>query len=102
MTRREKLEKLLVDSPNDSFLRYALALEMAKEGDVAQAIANLEGLIESAPEYIPTYFQLAQLQVGRGKADEAKPVLTRGIETARRAGDDHAEGEMRGFLEQLG
>ena len=24
------------------------------------------------------------------------------VEAARRAGDDHAEGEMRGFLEQLG
>jgi hypothetical protein len=41
------------------------------------------------------------LQAAHGQADRAKPVLTRGIEMARRAGDTHAEGEMRGLLEQL-
>ena len=102
MTRREKLEKLLADTPDDPFLRYALALEVAKEGDPLGAIASLKNLTEASPNYVPTYFQLAQIQVGQGLADDAKPVLVRGIEMARRAGDSHAEGELRGFLDQLG
>ena len=101
MSRREKLEKLLAQSPQDSFLQYALALERSKEGDPSGAIASLKELLETAPDYVPTYFQLAQMQVDQGQTEEAKPVLTRGIEMARRAGDSHAEGEMRGFLEQL-
>lgn len=101
MTRREKLETMLAAAPQDPFLRYALALAMASEGDAAGAIARLESMLETTPDYVPAYFQLAQLHAGRGQPDLARPVLTRGIEMARRAGDSHAEGEMRGFLEQL-
>lgn len=101
MTRREKLEALLAESPDDAFLRYALALAYAAEGDQPAACARLESLVESDPQYVPAYFQLAQLHVEQGQSDLAKPVLGRGIEAARRAGDSHAEGEMRGLLEQL-
>jgi thioredoxin-like negative regulator of GroEL len=101
MNRREKLEAMLVQSPDDTFLRYALALAFAAEGDSSAARERLASLLESDPHYVPAYFQLAQLQVAQGDADGAKPVLARGIETARRAGDAHAEGEMRGLLEQL-
>jgi thioredoxin-like negative regulator of GroEL len=101
MKRREKLEALLAESPDDTFLRYALALAVAAEGDSSAACARLEALLESDPQYVPAYFQLAQLQAGRGEGERAKPVLARGIEMARRAGDAHAEGEMRGLLDQL-
>jgi Tfp pilus assembly protein PilF len=101
MNRREKLEALLVQSPDDAFLRYALALAWVSEGNPSAARQGLEALIASDPQYVPAYFQLAQLQVAQGEAEHAKPVLTRGIEAARRAGDGHAEGEMRGLLEQL-
>lgn len=101
MNRREKLETMLAASPDDPFLRYALALALAGEGDTPAAISRLEEMLQATPDYVPAYFQLAQLQAGRGEAELAKPVLTRGIEMARRAGDAHAEGEMRGFLEQL-
>ncbi|MBS0263870.1 MAG: hypothetical protein JSS02_18170 [Planctomycetes bacterium] len=101
MTRREKLEKLLADTPGDPFLIYALALEVAKAGDPHTAITRLTDLAASHPDYVPTYFQLAQLQVGQGLTADARPVLLRGVEMARRAGDSHAEGELRGFLDQL-
>jgi predicted Zn-dependent protease len=101
MTRREKLETMLAESPADSFLRYALALTYASEGNPAEAARHLGELVEQDPQYVPAYLQLGQLHAGLGQADQAKPVLARGIEAARRAGDAHAEGEMRGFLEQL-
>ena len=101
MTRREKLEAMLVESPNDTFLKYALALAYVSEGNPSEAQERLVALVQSDPHYVPTYFQLAQLHVSQGQTDRAKPVLARGIETARRAGDTHAEGEMRGLLEQL-
>ena len=41
MTRREKLESMLADSPDDPFLRYALALALDSEGDTTGAIAKL-------------------------------------------------------------
>lgn len=101
MNRREKLETMLAASPGDSFLSYALALTFASEGNAAAARDRLATLLENDPQYVPAYFQLAQLHVQLGDGDQAKPVLARGMETARRAGDLHAEAEMRGLLEQL-
>jgi len=101
MKRREKLEAMLVESPDDAFLRYALALTYATEGNAAEASQRLARLIQSNPDYVPAYLQLAQLQLELGQPDQARPVLATGIEAARRAGDVHAEGELRGLLEQL-
>jgi len=101
MNRREKLEELLKQSPDDTFLRYALALACASEGNTLLARERLQALLGDDSHYVPAYLQLAQLQVDGGETDEAKLVLARGIEMARRAGDSHAEGEMRGLLEQL-
>jgi thioredoxin-like negative regulator of GroEL len=101
MTRREKLETMLAEAPDDPFLRYALALAYASEGNPSEAARRLGELIEWNAQYVPAYLQLAQLHAELDQADLAKPVLARGIEAARRAGDAHAEGEMQGFLEQL-
>jgi predicted Zn-dependent protease len=101
MTRREKLEAMLAESPDDPFLRYALALAYASEGNPAEAARRLTELIEKDAQYVPAYLQLAQLHAELAQTELAKAVLARGIEAARRAGDAHAEGEMRGFLEQL-
>jgi Tfp pilus assembly protein PilF len=101
MNRLEKLEALLADSPGDPFLRYALALAYASEGNAVRAQEGLDVLLQSNPDYVPAYLQLAQLHFAHGRADLARPVLVSGIEMARRAGESHAEDEMRGFLDQL-
>jgi predicted Zn-dependent protease len=101
MTRREKLEAMLAEAPRDPFLRYALALSHSSEGNAAEARQRLAALLEDDPHYVPAYLQLAQLIVETGQTDQAKPVLLRGIEAARRSGDAHAEGELRGLLDQL-
>lgn len=101
MSRREKLEALLQAEPDDTFLQYALAKEYLAEGNHAQAISRFAALAEQHPEYVPTYLQWGQLLAELSEFDAAKHVVVRGIEQARRSGDDHAEGEMRAFLEQL-
>jgi len=101
MTRRAKLEAMLADSPDDTFLNYAWALQVAGEGDHELAIDRLVRITEFDPHYVPTWFQLGQLLARTGDLDRARQVLTQGVEMARRAGDSHAEGEMRGFLESL-
>jgi len=102
MSRREKIEAQLQASPQDSFLNYAWALVVAGQGEPQLAIGRLQQLLEWEPQYVPAWFQLGQLQAQVGSTENAKQTLVRGIEVARRAGDSHAEGEMRGFLESLG
>lgn len=102
MSRRAKIEAQLEAAPRDSFLNYAWAMVVAGQGEPALAMERLQQLLEWEPQYVPAWFQLGQLQAQVGETDQARQTLVRGIEAARRAGDTHAEGEMRGFLESLG
>ena len=99
--RREQIAQLLSDSPEDVFLRYALALETAKDGETAEAISQLAALTAAEPDYVPAWFQQGQLLAQEGQTDEAATVLRQGIEAARRTGDEHALAEMTGFLDTL-
>lgn len=101
MSRRAKIEAQLADAPEDPFLNYAWALQVAGEGDLPLAIERLQWLLERDATYVPAWFQLGQLQARNDDVEGARQTLVRGIEAARRAGDSHAEGEMRGFLDGL-
>jgi thioredoxin-like negative regulator of GroEL len=102
MSRREKLEALLVDDPDDVFLRYGLALELEKEGDHETSLLRLGELQARKPPYVPAFFMAAQQLVRLERVDEARATLRDGIEQARTQGDAHAAGEMSEFLAGLG
>ena len=101
MSRREKLQEMLKSDPDDIFVRYALAMTYASEGDSAAALEGLQDVVDRDPEYIAAYFQRGQILAREGDTEAAREVLARGIEAARRVGDGHAEAEMTGFLEAL-
>ena len=102
MNRRQKLEALVQEDPDDVFLRYALAMQCVSDGDDDEGLDGLQKLLERDAHYVPAYFQTAQLLAKKNELETCRHYLTRGIEVAHEAGDSHAEGEMRGFLEQLG
>src|SRR5580704_5021687 len=101
-SRREKLEAMLADAPRDTFLRYALALELEKEGDHAGSLSRLAELQRDDPPYVPAFFMAAQQLVGQDRIAEARTALRSGIDQARHQGDAHAAGEMSELLAQLG
>lgn len=101
-SRRERIEVMLLDEPQDQFLRYSLALELEKEGDNQRSLASLEGLTRDAAPYVPAYFMAAQQLVRLGRVVEARAFLRDGIEQARQQGNAHAAGEMGEFLTSLG
>lgn len=101
MSRRERLEALLSDDPDDVFLRYALAMEDVAEGNTAAALAGLDDVLARDADYVAAYFQKGQLLAREGDLDPARECLRQGIDVARRVGDAHAESEMTGFLESL-
>lgn len=102
VSRRQRIEAMLADEPHDTFLRYSLALELAKEGDDEQSLAILRELMTDDPPYVPAFFMAGQHMTRLERVDEARTVLRDGIEQARRAGDAHAAGEMSEFLASLG
>ena len=101
-TRKQQLQEMLAEEPNDPFLRYGLAMEFVSEGKDDEAVRCLHELLEAAPDYVPAYVQAAQALVRLGRSQEASAVFKRGIATARNQGDHHAADEMEGFLAGLG
>jgi len=101
-TRKQQLEELLELDPDDAFVRYGLAMEHASAGDDAAAVTLLDELMRRSPDYVPAYVQAGRALIRIGDDDRARDVLRQGIGVAKRTGDDHAAGEMAGFLESLG
>lgn len=99
--RLESLLQFLEKEPDDSFTRYAIALEYISEGNPEQAVAYLENLIERDPGYVPSYLQLGYLYTDAERREDALMVLKRGIEIARQSGDHHAASEMQDAVDDL-
>jgi tetratricopeptide (TPR) repeat protein len=101
MNRVEILKGFLAQDPNDSFSRYALALEYIKLGQQDDARREFETVREKDPAYVATYFQLGQLYRNMGLKHEAEKTLRSGITAAAKAGDGHTQSELEGALEAL-
>jgi hypothetical protein len=102
MSRREKIEAMLAEEPQDVFLRYSLAMELDKEGDHDASLIRLAELTHDQPPYVPAYFMAAQQLARLSRVNEARTYLRDGIEAARAQGNAHAAGEMSEFLSSLG
>ncbi|MFN5852279.1 MAG: hypothetical protein ACK5ZC_00110 [Pirellulaceae bacterium] len=101
-SRREQIEAMLREEPEDVFLRYALAMELGKEGRHQESLDALRQLTLGNPPYVPAYFQAARQLVDASQIDAARKWLRDGIEEARRQGDFHAAAEMSELLSDLG
>lgn len=101
MERILKLKEYLASSPGDSFLQHALALEYIKLGDDEQARGLFETILNSNAGYIGSYYHLAKLLERNEKTEEAIKVYEKGMEEAKKAGDNHAYGELRAAYEEL-
>ncbi len=101
MSRLDKLQDLLALDPNDSFTRYAIALEHAKAERIPEAIRILEELRERDPDYVPTYYMLAGYYRHTGDNESAALIYREGISTAKKMGDRHALAELQAALDEL-
>jgi Tfp pilus assembly protein PilF len=101
MERLEKLKELLKESPDDSFLNHALALEYLKLDQVKSARAIFEALLGRDAGYVGSYYHLAKLLEGEGETENAINWYQKGMEKAREAGDRHSLNELQAAYEDL-
>jgi Tfp pilus assembly protein PilF len=92
---------MLAENPADSFLQHALALEYIKLGNDEEARRLFEEILNREPGYIGSYYHLAKLLERNEQTEEAIKVYEKGMEEAKRAGDNHALGELRGAYDEL-
>lgn len=101
MSRLETMLGFLEQDPDDSFTRYAVALEYVSAKDYDQALAYFTELRRRDPEYVATYYQLGQTYVTLERWDEAEEAFRSGVAAGRRAGDLHAVSELAAALDEL-
>lgn len=99
--RIEKLKEFLKNSPGDSFLKHALALELVKGGNDAEAGKVFGELLEKEPGYVGSYYHFAAVLLRAGERENAARIYLKGMEEAKKAGDRHAYNELQAAYEDL-
>jgi predicted Zn-dependent protease len=101
MSRRAQIEAMLKETPDDTFLQYALAMELKSEGQHEASLKLFDSLMASEPPHVPAFFMAGQQLAGLDRIEEAQQILKAGIQQADLQGNAHASGEMTEFLMSL-
>jgi len=101
MDKIEKLKSFLMLTPEDPFLKHALALEYIKAGDEPFARDLFIEILNRDPSYIGSYYHLAKLLERAGDTASAKIWYEKGLIASRQADDSHTYNELQTGLEEL-
>lgn len=102
--RAGALRDWLAKKPDDRFATYALALEVKKAGDLAEAEALLEALVRTHPHAGAGWYQLGVLHEELGALESAANAWRRGLNALRDADGVEARrsrGEIERALDSL-
>lgn len=100
-TRIQLLEEILASSPDNTFVRYALAMELSDSADPQSAWPHFEYLLTHHPQYGGTYYQAGKFLAKQGRYEEAKKVFVKGIEVTGTQGNLHTQSELQAALDEL-
>ena len=97
----DNLEALLAKGTDNALLRFGLANEYLKLGQLEQAIGHLRKALAHDPKYSAAWKRLGKALADTGRTDEAIAAYESGIKAAEEKGDVQAAKEMRVFLKRL-
>lgn len=101
MNRLEVLLEMLKKEPNDSFTRYAAALEYLSAGRISEAERELDTLIASDPDYLASYYQYGKILEEQGDLEKAEEIYRSGLALAEKQNDLHTRSELQEALDNL-
>ncbi len=84
INRIEQLQEFLKYDINDSFLKYALALEYVKVKENDTARDCFLKLIKDDENYIASYYQLGKLYESLNEVEKTREIYKNGIEIAKK------------------
>ncbi len=99
--RLEILKAMLAQDPSNSFARYGLATELAKGGQLEEAVSEFRTLLGSDQAYLAGYYHGGQALEKLGRIDDARRMYETGIEASTRKGDAHTRAELEAALNLL-
>jgi len=100
-SRISNLANQIRKSPDDSFLKFVLALELLKNGEQNKALRLFKNIRESDPEYVGVYYHLGKLYEELDQNNFAVNTYKHGISIAEQKSDQHAKSELQGALMNL-
>lgn len=95
------LRQMASSKPDDPFPQYGLAMELSKQGQIAEAREAFDLLVQAHPDYVATYLMFGNLLQAAGDPERARAIYEQGMEAARRAGNEHALGELQSARAEL-
>ncbi|WP_234570623.1 tetratricopeptide repeat protein [Rhodohalobacter sp. 614A] len=96
-----ELAESLKKNPDDSFTKFALALELLKKDDVTKAKVLFESVLEQDPDYLGVYYHLGKLYERQSRFEEAKKLFTDGYKVAKEQQNERTALELKDALESL-
>jgi tetratricopeptide (TPR) repeat protein len=93
--RIQRLERIIVDNPSDTFTLFALAKEYEKAGDLGKAIQLFEKLLVTDEKYVGAYYHLGKVYEQTGDFTKALNIYSTGIKIAGQEKAMHALSELK-------
>lgn len=87
--------------PDDSFSKFALALEFLKRDDLRRAKVLFEDVYRNDPQYVGVYYHLGKLYERLDMPGKAVKLYNEGIEIAATQKEHRNEKELKEALVQL-
>lgn len=100
--RVDALRQMLERRPDDPRLRYGLAVEVLKEGNLEEGVRLLRKYLTEADDEGNGWGRLGQALREMGRDDEAREAYRRGIRAAREHGHPTMAAEFEAVLEEWG
>jgi predicted Zn-dependent protease len=100
-SRIEVFQKMLLEDPNNSPVRFGLANELLKLGRFEEAARELQTYLSRADDQGNGYGKLAQALERLGRIEEAREAYRQGISAANRHGHPGMAQEFESALEDL-
>jgi len=102
----ETFRQMVAKNPRGFLGRYGLGNKLLQEGEnLEEAIEHLRVAVQLDPLHVASHLALGRALVELGRKEEAKPVLTAGINAAtsgRSSGGVDLIPEMRALLQSIG
>jgi tetratricopeptide (TPR) repeat protein len=100
--RLEQLMTFLNNSPEEPFVLFAIAKEYEGLGDNEKALEYYLKLETADSDYVGTYYHLGKLYEQINENSKAFSTYKKGIEIAKKIGDQHSLSELAGAKMELG
>lgn len=99
--RLTKLFKFTEVDPNDPFNWYAIAMEYLSIEEYNKAREYFEKVLNEHKDYLPVYYQAAQLYMDLNEDEKADEVFKKGIELAKNQKNALTERELRSAYDEF-